>query len=383
MYQKKKNYAISLNIPLLKNITSTKAVIELENNVFHYRTPSNFSLLFEGKKNVRIRRLHFRNYISAYGIQWINKESGYFYQKITGAIAVLFSPDKPQRLGCMNSHISQEVHPSWTNNSRILFEDTNFEDNFGVAVGAVYISNGFTTFRRCIFRNNFGIQRAGHVYCAYGTGRIYLVDCSFFRTKLNVTISNMAASKTGTFIYSESAGSLKLVNTSMMSMVTNRSTYPVFDIVSGGFVDIDQNSEIKCCEGQQLLLENNTHLQYTEKNKSACILNVTSLKYSCRSCAPGYYGLKRGTSRGLVVAYLIHCLRCPFRATCIEKNIAAKPNFWGYPTSTHPRSLEFLASPEDYCPSIATTYYNSCQGNRIGTLWVQCAKGFTETPFLD
>lgn len=71
-------------------------------------------------------------------------------------------------------------------------------------------------------------------------------------------------------------------------------------------------------------------------------MNVTSLKYSCRSCAPGYYGPKRGTSRGLVVAYLIHCLRCPFRATCIGNNIAAKPNFWGYPTSTHPRSLEFL-----------------------------------------
>ena len=163
-----------------------------------------------------------------------------------------------------------------------------------MAVGAVYISNSFTTFRRCIFRDNFGIQQAGHVYCAYGTGGVDLLNCSFFSNKKDVTISNMATSKTGTFIYSESAGSLKLVNTSMMSMVTNRSTYPVFDIVSGGFVDIDQNSEIKCCEGQQLLLENNTHLQYTEKNKSACILNVTSLKYSCRSCAPAYLGLKRG-----------------------------------------------------------------------------------------
>ena len=137
----------------------------------------------------------------------------------------------------------------------------------------------------------------------------------------------MATSKTCTFIYSENADSLKLVNTSMMYMVTNRGTYPIFNIDSRGFVDIDQNSEIKCSEGQQLLFENNTHLQYTEKNKSARILNVTSLKYSCRSCAPGYYGLKRGTSRGLVVAYLIHCLRCPFRATCIENNIAAKPNF--------------------------------------------------------
>ena len=183
VYQKKKNYAISLNIPLLRNITSTKAVIELENNVFHCRTPSNFSPLFKGKKNVRIRRSHFRNYISAYGIQWINNESGYFYQKITGAIAVLFSPDKPQCLGCKNSHSSQEVHPSWTYNSHILFQGTSFEENFGVAVRPVYISNGFTTFRRCIFRDNFGIQQAGHVYCAYGTGRVDLVNCSFFRTK--------------------------------------------------------------------------------------------------------------------------------------------------------------------------------------------------------
>ena len=94
VFQKKKNYAIFLNIPPLENITSTKAVIELENNVFHYRPPSYFSLLFEGEKNVTIRRSHFRNCISAYGRQWINKESGYFYQKITGAIAVLFSPDK-------------------------------------------------------------------------------------------------------------------------------------------------------------------------------------------------------------------------------------------------------------------------------------------------
>ena len=114
-----------------------------------------------------------------------------------------------------------------------------------------------------------------------------------------------------------------------MSMVTNRGNYLIFDIVSGGFVDIDQNSETNCSEGQQLLLGNNAHLRYTEKYKSACILNVTSLKYSCRSCAPGYVGLKRGTSRKLVVAYLVHYLPCSFAATCIENNIAVKPNFLG------------------------------------------------------
>ena len=74
MYQKKKNYAISLNIPLLKNITSTKAVIELENNVSTVDHPVIFSSV-RREENVRIRHSHFRNYVSAYGIQWINKES--------------------------------------------------------------------------------------------------------------------------------------------------------------------------------------------------------------------------------------------------------------------------------------------------------------------
>ena len=142
--------------------------------------------------------------------------------------------------------------------SRCIFEDTAIEARQGIFV-EILAGNGnamisslktallliifttryslfFTTFRRCIFRDNFGIQQAGHVYCAYGTGGVDLLNCSLFSNKKDVTISNMATSKTGTFIYSESAGSLKLVNTSMMSMVTNRNTYPVFDIVSGGFL---------------------------------------------------------------------------------------------------------------------------------------------------
>ena len=46
------------------------------------------------------------------------------------------------------------------------------------------------------------------MYCAYGTGGVDLLNCSFFSKKKDVTISNMATSKTGTFIYPESAGSL-------------------------------------------------------------------------------------------------------------------------------------------------------------------------------
>ena len=144
---------------------------------------------------------------------------------------------------------------------------------------------------------------------------------------------------------------------------------------------MDETSKLQCSEGQQLILENATHIVYTERNGSFCPLNVTALKYSCTSCPTGYYSLQKGTSRGLVVATAVKCLPCPFGAECIESNIAAKPNFWGHQASNHPPTLQFIACPEHYCPSKDSEYYNSCQGNRNGTLCGQCAEGFSETLF--
>ena len=376
-----KSYAIRLNIPPLKNIGSSKAVVELDNNVFRSRPSSNFALFFEGDKNVTIRRSIFRNCINAYRSEWINQKTGYFYETTTGAISILLNPDKPLRLGCVRPNSPQGMYPLWNYSSHVLFEDTSFVENVGMAAGAVYISNGFTIFRRCTFRDNFGVQQTGHVYSTYGTGRVDFVDCSFSRTKKSMTIVNIPTFEIGTFIYSESGGPLKLENTSMISLDPNRGTYPTLDISNGGFVAVDEKSEMKCSEGQKLLLENGTHFVYTEKDNSFCLLNVTVLKYSCRSCSPGYYSLQKGVSRGLFVNSSVQCLPCPFGATCIESNIATKPDFWGYLESSHTESLQFITCPENYCPSTVSTGYNSCRGNRNGTLCGNCAEGFTETLF--
>ncbi|XP_068732691.1 uncharacterized protein [Montipora capricornis] len=372
------SYAIRLMIPQLKHVNFSKAVIEIDNNEFHHRPPSYFALLFEGLKHVIIRRSLFRNCVVAYRRTWRNNKTGYFYETAAGAISVLLNPDKARNFGCVNT---RGTHPSWHYNSHILFEDTTFVENLGIQVGAVYISNGNTTFRRCNFRDNFGIHRTGHVYSAFGTGRVDFVDCSFLRTKENMTVSTGPLYNAGSFLYSGSGGPLRLENTSMISLKFSRSTVPVVDISNGGFFDMDERSKIKCSEGQRLLLENSTHFVYTEQNKSICILNTTVLKYSCKPCSPGYYSLQTGVSEGLAVTSTPECYTCPFGATCIESNIAAKPNFWGYSTSSRPQELQFIACPEHYCPSTVSTGYNSCQGNRNGTLCGQCAKGFTETLF--
>ena len=378
--QRDYSYAISLVIPPLKHVNFSKAVIQLDNNEFHHRSASFFALLFEGFKNVTVKHSSFRNcHVSAYKLEWAFRRIGVFYKTTAGAISILFNPDKLLGLGCVDSESAKETHPSWTYSSHVLFENTKFEENVGIDVGAVHISNGFTKFRRCVFVNNFGIRRCGHVHSAFGTGRVEFEHCSFLKTMEGATISDGSQFDKGVFLYSESGGPLIFKNTSMTSLKFNRSSYPIVDISSGGFVHMDEKSEMKCNKGEVLLLENGTHFLYTEKNKRICVLNVTVLKYSCKPCHPGYYSLQKGVSEGLLVASRAECHPCPFGAICIERNIVAKPNFWGYVAPDNPSMLKLIACPENYCALTSSIDNSSCQGNRNGTLCGRCADGFTET----
>ena len=311
--QSEYGYAISLFIPPLQRINSSKAVIQLDNNEFYHRSATYFTLLFEGFKNVTVKHSLFRNCrVSAYKPEWDHRETGLFYEPTAGAISILFNPDKPLNLGCVKSKSAKETHPSWNYSNHVLFENTKFEGNLGIEVGAVHISNGFTKFRRCVFVNNFGIRRGGHVHSAYGTGGVEFEHCSFSKTMESATISDGSQFDKGVFLYSESGGPLIFKNTSMTSLKFNRSSYPIVDISSGGFVHMDEKSGMKCNKGEALLLENGTHFQYTEKNKRICVLNVTVLKYSCKPCHPGYYSLQKGVSEGLLIASRAECHPCPF-----------------------------------------------------------------------
>ena len=378
--QSEYGYAICLFIPPLRRINSSKAVIQLDNNEFYHRSASYFTLLFEGFKNVTVKHSSFRNCrVSAFKPEWDHRETDLFYEPTAGAISILFSPDKLLSSGCVKSKSDNETHPSWNYNNHVLFENTKFQENLGIEVGAVHISNGFTKFRRCEFVNNFGILRSGHVHSAYGTGHVEFEHCSFLTAMKSATISDGTQFDKSVFLYSESGGRLVFKNTSMTSLKFNRSSYPIVDISGGGFVHMDEKSTMKCNEGEALILENGTHFQYAEKNKGICVLNVTVLKYSCKPCHPGYYSLQKGVSKGLVVVSRDECHPCPFGATCIESNIAAKPNFWGYVAPGNQSMLKLIACPENYCSLTSSIDYSSCQGNRNGTLCGRCANGFTET----
>ena len=383
----KSGYAIRFYIPALKEEKlRSRATIELDRVIFDSRPASSFALYFQGKKCLTIRRSIFRRCTSFLRERWNCGESKSIYETATGAISILSIPDKPHKLGCVQRNVYNNTHPLWKYDSHVTFEDTLFQENAGLIGGAVYISNGNTTFRNCSFKNNFATQKTGQVYSAYGTGRVEFSNCSFVSERNDITI---AGKKFGNiaFFYSESGGPVMFRNTSMFSSIAKRRSFFVLEVSSGGYVDFDNKTTIRC-KGSQLSLENATHFSFTEKRKRYCLVNVTVLKFSCRLCSPGYYSLQTGYSKGFTVDDSFQCQPCPLGATCIKNNlnIAAKENFWGYQVPEERASkLNFIPCPKNYCqtpsPRSSVSVYNKCYGNRTGFLCGKCMPGYTESLF--
>lgn len=366
-----------------QRLSLPNAVIELDNVTFDSKPCNIINLLFRGQKSLHVKRSSFLNSVCLERFGWVDNYSSYKVSDISaGAISVVSSADKKSSRGCVKLGSKRDIHPTWQYDAHVRFEDTIFEGNGGLITGAVYLRNAYTTFERCTFRNNFAVDNSGHIYSAYGTGQVDFKGCKFSSTKENMTISNTTLHQS-TFLRSESGGPINVKNTIMVSFAAaRRNSYTVLDISNGGYVYMDNNSTIQCPIGSQLLLDNTTHFVYTEQNNSVCIINVTVLKYSCHLCYQGFYSIQRGVSRGLIVNNTVSCLQCPFGARCIQRNVAAEQNFWGYPISSDPPSLKFIACPEHYCQkSTSEIGYNSCLGNRRGTLCGKCIQGYSESLF--
>ena len=380
--------AIRFFIPTLnkKKLNGSWAWVELDSVYFYSRPASSFTFYFQGKKTLMIRRSVFRDCNSFHQELWNDSKSKSFYETATGAIAILSIPDTPWKPGCVQHDAHTDTHPMWWYYTHVIFQDTLFEENAGFTAGAVYISNGNTTFQNCSFQDNLAIRKTGQVYSAYGTGRMEFNNCTFSSKRKSKTLEGRKFGNVA-FFYSESEGPVILRNTSMVSAIAERRSNSVFEISNGGYVHIDHKTTIQCGKGSMLSFENATYFAYTEKRKTFCRINVTVVKYTCRLCSPGYYSLQTGRSQGFAVENSFQCHRCPLGAKCIQNNmnIAAKENFWGYqvPEKRHTALLKFIPCPSDYCqsPSTQSQAFNSCRGNRTGFLCGKCATGYTESLF--
>ena len=134
---------------------------------------------------------------------------------------------------------------------------------------------------------------------------------------------------------------------------------------------IKSNFKILCRQG------------YVLKSQKFCkasehTMYCTYVYITCEKCPPKTYALERSqlifnTSKN------VKCMQCPRGGNCVNGIVTARPNFWGYKTNA---SITFAQCPPRYCcNSKDCVSYDSCHGNRTGTLCGQCPLGMSDSLF--
>ena len=113
---------------------------------------------------------------------------------------------------------------------------------------------------------------------------------------------------------------------------------------------------------------------YNDRGTTICDL----FSLSCDECPRKTYKLDRGEIKNMT---LIHntCHDCPVGGNCLEGQVRSKPNFWGYESNGR---VIFLQCPSKYCCDTNNCkHYNSCHGNRTGSMCGNCPSGMSESLF--
>ena len=244
--------------------------------------------------------------------------------------------------------------------SPLLFEDTTFEKNAAVFGGAVHLSNGDATFQNCTFLNNLVEVLGGHIHTDVQSTNLFIWDCVFNQTLFQVGNENYSAG--AFFIDTQSKGSLSISNTSLTANYPENQDVLIRK-TNGREVSLDNLTTLTCPVGSQI---NVLYFQIKLEGQSS----VTILEVRCLACEGSTYSLNRGRAFGLHEGPEFPCLPCPYGANCTQ-NIVAEPNFWGFREKYNRSTLNFITCPLGYCSSPQKAdfpEYDSCQGNRSGTL---------------
>ncbi|EDO47954.1 predicted protein [Nematostella vectensis] len=311
-----------------------------------------------GSSNVEFTSSKFVNNSSPHA------PGGGIYVQTTGDILV--DP------GCVPKGSHTVKYRKWNHTSTIQISDTDFYGNLALSGGAAYFTQGQIYLDRCRFVDNFASARSGHIEVDSDSTGMVISDSNFTQNQHTKYYEGISFS-TATFISTDSAAPLVFDNTIMDSRA-KRALDTTLRISKGGEVDFI-DSMIKCPIGSSLTVFN-----FTNKITQNCTIWITSLQFDCHACANGLYSLLRGSSNGTAPASGLQCLPCPFGASCAGE-IKANNGFYGYRVRDSPPALNFTVCPVGYCrsPPPDETGYNSCLGNRTGTLCGMCNRGYTAT----
>ena len=230
------------------------------------------------------------------------------------------------------------------------------------------------------FQSTHRMLRSGSLIDIFG-GSYHILSCHFFQ---NVPVQNPIYP----LIHTESSTKVTFENcsyeiypiakTSRNGNVLSSNMFYVLSYDSTGITDKGVSLVVKgyftmlCPPGYRMTLN-------AISNNSADV-SVTYWLFTafCDQCPRKTYSFDRGEVQNHK-SNDITCHECPVGGKCVEGQVRSKPNFWGYKSN---QKVEFLQCPPKYCCGTDhCEHYNSCYGNRMGTLCGKCPSGMSESLF--
>ena len=251
----------------------------------------------------------------------------------------------------------------------IFLTNNTFVDNFDKSddpymAAAVYLTSGNTRVCSCRFLDNkVGSNPYSAVVTISHISMASFVDC-YFENKQSYSQSKQ--------LFASGNKAIKFNGKNTFNLMALKEKQSVFTHVptstSNGII-IKKNFEILCPKGYQL---NAQKLCRDSKKTITCYyINV-----ECEQCPAKTYTVERGEFI-FNKSNEIQCQQCPRGGDCGRGVFTAKPNFWGYITM---KKVIFVQCPRVYCCETCVTY-DSCHGNRYGTLCGRCPEGMSESLF--
>ena len=246
-----------------------------------------------------------------------------------------------------------------------------YEENIAQA-GVLSISDVDVLITDCTFLNNFAPSYFGAQINSLGLSSVNL---SLFHSVFKQTIPKIIINISITFIATSflrlsNVDTLTIVNTTFDQQTRSDNAQIFLPIVKS--LLIDDTSLSLCPLGHEI---ERVYYGYEDSDENRFFV----FTLSCRKCDYNFYSLQRGTARGLNVVNGFQCLPCPRGADCVL-GIKSKTNYWGYYVHLNPPKLAFTICPFGYCKSTPSnsTEYNACQGERTGVMCGVCTQGYTE-----
>ena len=262
------------------------------------------------------------------------------------------------------THVSSETPTAIIYNNTFT-RNFNGQDSFS-SVAAIFFHVGKYKVTSCRFYDN---KAEKSPFAAVAT-----VSESTIATFTDCYFENRQTVSTATQFYARGHFTIYFSGENIFNMLALNQGQVIFmrkPVHKRTGIIIMNNFRILCPQGYVL------KAQKTCKDFEQTI-NCTYMYITCEKCPLKTYALERSqfiynTSKN------VKCMQCPRGGNCVNGIVRARPNFWGYKTNV---SISFGQCPPGYCcNSKECVTYDSCHGNRNGTLCGRCPVGMSDSLF--